>query len=483
MQRTFISNLFLMIVLNLLVKPIAIFGIDAEIQNRVGAEDYGMYFSLLNFSFLFNILMDFGINNFTTKSVAQYPNAATSYLGKMLSLRIMLFLIYAGVTLSVGWFIGWENVEISLLLFLVLNQLFVTLIAYARSHFGGLLLFKTEAIISVLDRFLLILFCGILLYSPLSNSPFQIEWFVWIQTLSYGITLIVATSLLLRKIGIPKIRHSHLFSYAVIRKSFPYALLILLMMIYTRIDSVMIERLHSNGKVEAGYYAQGFRLLDAFFMFAMIFSNLLFPIFSRMLSKKVNVLPLLSTAGKFLIAGAFVISIICYFNGDRILGWIYDAHISSSLLSFQLLMFAFIGMCSSLIFGTLLTANGSLRFLNSTALVGIGVNIGLNSYLIPLYGATGAAFATLTTQTVVSLVQIIYCISLFNLKINLIMIFQFVGCFASVICLYYFIPVSSNGGFLLTLLGAAIPLFVFRIIDLSQLKKTFLSDIEKDLSE
>ena len=54
-----------MVVLNLLVKPIAIFGIDAEVQDRVGTEDYGLYFALLNFSFLFNILLDFGINNFT----------------------------------------------------------------------------------------------------------------------------------------------------------------------------------------------------------------------------------------------------------------------------------------------------------------------------------------------------------------------------------------------------------------------------------
>ena len=483
MQQKFISNLVLMIILNLLVKPAAIFGIDAEIQNRVGSENYGLYFSLLNFSFLFNILMDFGINNFTTKSVAQYPNAAITYLGKILSLRILLFLFYAVFTLSVGFIIGWGTVELSLLLFLVINQLFVTLIAYARSHFGGLLMFRTEALISVLDRFLLIIFCGVLLYFPISDVPFRIEWFVWIQTFCYGITLLVAFTILLKKIGLPKIKHNHLFSYAIIKRSFPYALLILLMMIYTRIDSVMIERLHENGKSEAGFYAQGFRVLDAFFMLAMIFSNLLYPIFSKMFSDKSSIVSLLTTAGKLLIGGAFGMSILCYFHADRILGWIYDDYSISSIYSFQLIMFAFVGMCSSLIFGTLLTAHGSLRFLNLTALAGIFVNIGLNLYLIPTYGASGAAFATLCTQSSVSLVQLLYCLVHFNLRPNLIIIVQFFGFITAMVLLGFYFPVSSNGWFLLLVIAMAICLFIFRLIDLKQLRANLIAPAEKEISE
>ena len=41
MQKKFFTNLTLLILLNLLVKPFAIFGIDLTIQNRVGAENYG----------------------------------------------------------------------------------------------------------------------------------------------------------------------------------------------------------------------------------------------------------------------------------------------------------------------------------------------------------------------------------------------------------------------------------------------------------
>ena len=90
MQRKFISNLILLVILNLIVKPISIFGIDATVQNRVGADDYGLYFSLLTLTLLFNIILDLGINNFTTKNIAQYPHIVKRYIGKLLTFRFVL---------------------------------------------------------------------------------------------------------------------------------------------------------------------------------------------------------------------------------------------------------------------------------------------------------------------------------------------------------------------------------------------------------
>ena len=95
MQQKFLSNLVLLLLLNLVIKPVAIFGIDATVQNQVGSEEYGLYFSLLNFTYLFNILLDLGINNFTTKNVAQYPGLMAKYMGRIAGLRLVLFVLYA----------------------------------------------------------------------------------------------------------------------------------------------------------------------------------------------------------------------------------------------------------------------------------------------------------------------------------------------------------------------------------------------------
>ena len=59
MQKQFLSNLIITILLNLLVKPVALFAIDASVQNRVGEAEYGLYFTLLNLTVIFNIFLDF----------------------------------------------------------------------------------------------------------------------------------------------------------------------------------------------------------------------------------------------------------------------------------------------------------------------------------------------------------------------------------------------------------------------------------------
>jgi O-antigen/teichoic acid export membrane protein len=480
MQKKFISNLALLVLLNLLVKPLAIFGIDAAVQNEVGDKAYGIYFSLLGFSVLFNILLDFGINNFTTKNIAQSPNVTTKYLGKILTFRFVLFFFYAIVSYSIALVLGWNSYELYLLSFLILNQFIITLIAYVRSYFGGLLMFKTDAFIGVLDRIFLIIFCGIILYFPVTNTPFKIEWFIWIQTICYVLALIVAFALLFAKVGVPKLKYRPVFSYAIIRKSFPYALLILLMMVYTRVDSVMIERIHPNGQMEAGYYAQGFRLLNAFFMFAMLFSNLLFPLFSRMFAKQLNVLPLLSTAAKLLVGTAILISIISYFNSEYILGLIYKSNIVYSNPSFQLLMFSFIGMCSTVIFGTLLTAKGELRFLNIVSAIGIGVNVIINLYLIPLYGATGAAMATLITQSTVSLIQFVYCMKTLRIDFSFVVFGQFVLFTGAISILCYFVRAESIPVFLTISLISFLSMLLFKLIDLKSVSKIMKSNPEEE---
>ena len=477
MQKKFISNLALMVFLNLLVKPVAIFGIDAAVQNNVGEDDYGIYFTLLNFSFLFNILLDIGINNFTTKNVAQYPEVASKHLGKVLTFRFALFIFYAIVSFSIALVLGWSNYEIYLLSFLILNQFLATLIAYTRSHFGGLLMFKTDAVISVLDRFLLIIFCGILLYTPITNTTFKIEWFIWIQTLCYAITLIIATVILFSKFGVPELKYHKAFSYSIVRKSFPYALLIFLMMVYTRLDSVMVERLHWNGKEEAGIYAKGFRLVNAFFMFAMIFSNLLFPMFSKMFKQKENVKPLLATSAKLLIGGSILLSIVSFFNSKFILDLIYTNNIDESNQPFQLLMFSFIGMCSTILYGTFLTARGNMLFLNIVSSVGIVVNIIINAILIPEYGATGAAIATLTTQSVISAIQFVYSVKVLKVQFSIKDIALFVGYIGGLVAIGYFFQAKDTLSFMVLLLATFFLMFLFRIIDIKNLRKVFAQEV------
>lgn len=473
MQKTFLSSLLIMVFLNLLIKPLALFGIDATVQNRVGPSEYGLYFSLLNLSVILNILLDLGINNFTTKRIAQRPEIAKRYFGRIFSFRFLLFFIYFFSTLALATLLNYSTKAIYLLCILGINQFFIISTAYCRSHFAGFHFFKTDAFISVLDRFLLILLGGFVLFSPFSKWTMSIEIFIWIQFICYFTTFCVAMIILYKHIEKPLFKWDISFSFSFLKRSMPYALLIVLMLLYTRLDGVMLERMHKNGAYESGIFAQGFRLLDALYMFGMIFAGLLFPMFSKQLKNDTTaVKPLLKTAGNLLISGAILIVLVAVFNSYYLLHLIYFK-VNEAIPAFQWLMFGFLAICMNFIFGTLLTANGSMRVLNITSAGGIIVNFGLNLWLIPEHGAVGAAFASFITQSFTAIIQFLYCLKVFKLSISIKTISKYLFFIGLLIALSIWQVKSDYLIFFQFLLGTSL-MFALSFIDFQNLKELFL---------
>jgi O-antigen/teichoic acid export membrane protein len=425
MQRKFVVNLALLLFLNLLVKPFYILGIDAEVQNQVGAADYGMYFSIFSFSFLFNILLDFGITNFNTKNIAQNQHLLSKHFSGILSLKFTLIILYFLFSFFLGFVIGYDKTQLILLFILLINQSLVSLILYFRSNLAGLHLFKKDSLISVLDRVLLIGFMSVLLWGNLTQHPLKIEWFVLAQTLSYLLTALIAFGLIWKRSQKTKFKLNSSFSIMILRKSIPFALLVLMMTFYYRVDSVMLERMLINGKEQTGIYAMGYRFFEASNNIAYLFAVLLLPIFSRMISKNEKVDQLVALAFRILISGAIFLALMAWFYGWEILSLRYHTLVDEATLPFQLLMFCFVAIASNYIFGTLLTANGSLKALNIIAFTGMLMNIVLNYILIPKYEVVGCAMASLITQVFTSLAQFILATKTFSFKVNIKLIIQF----------------------------------------------------------
>lgn len=478
MNKKFVINLGLLLLLNFLIKPFYILGIDAEIQSRVGAEVYGQYFSLLGLSFLLNIILDVGIVNYNTRNIAQHNFLLQKYFGHIIGLRLSLSVLYTLVTFGVGIVLGYEKESFYLLGWLVFNQIIASLILYVRSNLSGLLLFRRDSIISVMDRALLIIICGALLWGGITEQEFNIYWFVYAQSFAYGITLITALFFLVskQKVSLPKVKRK--VSLNILKKSFPYALLILLMTIYYRSDSVMLERMLPDGEYQAGIYANGFRFFEAANNIGLLFATLLLPIFSNLLKQHKKVDSLTAIASKILLTGAIILATLCYIFQQEIIGLRYENAPALSGEVFGLLMLCFVFISSTYIFGTLLTANGDLKTLNKVAFAGVVLNIVLNLILIPTHKAYGAALASLITQGLTAIAQILLCTKVFKFKLNWNLIAGF-GLLITTGVVFYVLQVNNvikfSGTFLKEL--GLIFLFLLSVIPLSGLIKW--KDIKK----
>jgi len=418
LKKRFITNLALLIFLNLLIKPFWFFGIEVGVQNRVGEEMYGFYFSLFNFAFILNILLDLGINNFNNRAIARDHTVLRDYLAAIIPLKLVLSLVYAGVVLLAGKMIGYSPEQFKMLWILIANQFLASFILYLRTNISGLQYYRTDSLLSVMDRSLMILFTGLLLWGNFTKQPFRIEWFVYAQTLSYTLTLITVASIVRYRSGSFIGRINFKRSLGILRLSYPFALLILLMSLFNRVDSVMLERMLANGKEEAGIYAQSFRIFEAGSQFSFLFAMLLLPMFSRMLRMKQNVNDLVRVALPLLMVAGLTVAVSCNFYRVEIIDLMYLSPAPYSSKIFGILMVGFLFVSTSYIYGTLLTANNNLRYLNILAGATVVINVTLNLILIPRFHAVGAAISSLVSQAFYATTQLFLSRRILKIPLN-----------------------------------------------------------------
>jgi O-antigen/teichoic acid export membrane protein len=485
MHKKFLKNLALLIFLNLLVKPFWILGIDREVQNTVGPEEYGFYFAILNFSFLFFIFLDLGITNFNNRNIAQNNQLLKKHLAGISTLKLMLGIVYAVIIFGIGVLIGYNGRQLYLLAWVGFNQFLLSLILYLRSNVSGLLLFKTDSVLSVMDRLLMIIICSILLWTGIFGGYFSIEWFVYAQTVAYAVTALIALVAVLNRSGKLQLNWNVPFFIMILKKSLPFALLVLLMSFYNRIDPVLIERMLPGqfGEQQSGVYAQAFRLLDAGQNFAFLFAVLLLPLFSKMIKERLSVEYLVKLSFSIIISGSLIIAVTSAFYGKELMLLMYTpfegealqdyvARIDDSARIFSLLMFSFVAISSNYIFGTLLTANNNLKQLNWIALTGLVLNIVLNLILIPRMNAIGSAYASLTAQGTTALLQMFFAYKLLRLKLDLrlfgSLIITVILLLITGFMLQAFPPANWLVAVMIMMLTGLIVAFVFRLLNIRE---------------
>jgi O-antigen/teichoic acid export membrane protein len=476
-QRRFLSNLAFLLLANLLVKPFWILGIDRTVQNQVGPEEYGPYFALLNFSFLFNILLDFGLNNFNNRAIARHDSLLERLLPNIISLKILLGAGYFLISFLAAMASGFQGDQLFILSFLLLNQILVSFILYFRSNVAALHHFRLDALLSITDRLLMILLIGFMLWGDVLPGKISIRHFVYGQTLAYFITAVFAFAALRRLRKELRLSWRLGLFKKILKLSMPFALLGLLMSIYHRMDAVMIERmLPDEGALEAGIYAASYRLLDAFNMMGFAFASILLPMFARMQKKKEDIRPLLAQSFKAMLFLAITVMVVSWFYRHEIMQLLYTAYTPYWGELYGLLILSFAGVASMYIYGSLLTGGGYLKVLNLIGISGVLVNLVLNYLLIPHFKAEGAALATVVTQSVVALAHLIAAAYVFRLRAT--------GVMPPVILLFALLAMAE--GYLSTLLpfswifqilaaGAAMLItgFLLRMVDVvNELKAT-----------
>jgi O-antigen/teichoic acid export membrane protein len=386
----FFKGLSWLIILNMLVKPVWLFFIDRQVQLLVGYEDYGKYFAILNLSYVLFFLSDIGISNMLNQRMA---NHLPLNIGQLVRIKGVLLVIYFIVFCFVGWLT--KISEWNILFYVIAIQALTSLLIFFRNIITANQYFGTDAWVSIIDKSLMIVFCGSILYTSFFGSM-SLLLFLQVQTLCTAIAVILSFLFILRKRLVTTNGKENIET--IIKFVTPFALITLLMSVHYRLDGFLLERIHPNGAMEAGIYASAYRLLDASNMVGYLASSFLVAFVARNLKDKEGLEDAIFNTRHLLMfcslgAASFVIVFAPWL--EKLL---YHSTQQYNSLVIQLCIASFPGYCLVHVYGSVLTGSGKLRQFISILIVCVLLNVVLNIALIPMMGALSCCIAALASQ-------------------------------------------------------------------------------------
>jgi len=405
-KREFLINIGLLLLINLLVKPLYLIGVDAHIQNMVGPETYGVYFALFNLVFMLQVIIEPGIQSYNSKTIAQDPASLDYHLPNILGIKAVLLVIFMGVVAATFYLSGYTTDLLQLALLIGVNLFLSTSYIFLRTNIAAIGKYRWDSFLSALDKVLMLIILGTLSWLPSLRDQFTIMWLVYGQLASYLLACLVAIGLLVSHLGSLHISISWSYFKTLIKASYPFILVLLFMSLYNKMDGLMLERMLDDDGLQAGIYAAGYRLVDALNMLGYLMAGLLLPMYSSSIAKSKVISDLLYTGLRVMTVCAILGACVFAYFGVDILPLIYTDTTPYYAEVLTMLMVSFVGVSIAYLYGTLLVAAGKLLHLNVLLGCSVVLNLILNYYFIPEYYAVGAATATVITQIVVMLGQV-----------------------------------------------------------------------------
>ena len=191
----------------------------------------------------------------------------------------------------------------------------------------------------------------------------------------------------------------------IIKTGLLFLLTSLVGLIFVRSDLIMLGALETKSQV--AIYSVGSKITELATIFSTVVSLVIYPTIaksSRGREKKLVVIKYLGFATLFSLA---LIPII-YFSADSIIDVFFSEKYQDSSMIAQLLSITLPFIYVGTVFQKYLSTEGLQNKILSVTIIACSTNIILNLVLIPKFGASGAAYATIFAQAIVTLGIFIY---------------------------------------------------------------------------
>jgi O-antigen/teichoic acid export membrane protein len=169
--------------------------------------------------------------------------------------------------------------------------------------------------------------------------------------------------------------------------------------IYNKIDIIMLEKM--TGSIEVGYYSGATRFIYPFMFISGAFMTAIFPSLAKHAEDKDKFRSIQYLALYYLGGIGILLSTFLFLGSELLFQLFFDHKYDESIPVFKILVWY---LAIVFIYGSIsnnLVAKNKIRFLVYLNLIMIILNVTLNFFLIPVYGAKGAAIATIVCELLI----------------------------------------------------------------------------------
>jgi O-antigen/teichoic acid export membrane protein len=193
----------------------------------------------------------------------------------------------------------------------------------------------------------------------------------------------------------------------LVSESWPLLASGLAVMIYMRIDQVMLAML--GGDAQAGQFAAALRISEVWYFIPGAVATAAFPVLLARRSQGTHsyerYLQNLYDSTAWI---GITTAVVLWLSAPQLIDLLYGAPYREAVGVLQVQIWGGVAAAMSFVHGKWLLAEGLQRLGLYYTLIGCVVNVTLNVMLIPRYGAIGAAWSTLASQLGVLPVQLLF---------------------------------------------------------------------------
>ena len=377
--------------------------IGVWVARYLGPDQFGLFSYAMAFVSLFGAIASMGLNGIVVRDLVKQPETANITLGTAFVLQLIGGLL--AFTLSVI-VIGYVRPNDAL------AKLMVAVL-------GTALMFKASEVVKywfesqVQSRYVVwiensafIIIAGVKVVLVLQNASLMA--FVWIALAE---AVLVATGILAvyeKKGGhLSKWKPSIARAKALFRDCWPLILSSLAVMIYLRIDQIMLAEMVDNHSV--GIYSAAVRISEIWYFIPMsIVSSLLPSVINAKKESQVSYEQRLQKLYDLMVVLALAIAIPMTFLSNFIVMSLYGkAYLGAgAILSINIWAVVFVFLGTSC--GVYANIENLPRYSFFQTLLGMLINISLNFVMIPLWGGKGAAIATVISYAIATFSVLIF---------------------------------------------------------------------------